>query len=48
MERSCTVSKKSYTGKKAWDLVLKDPVLRVLFLGGLICAAIVWLIVLSI
>lgn len=42
------MDKKPSVGKQARDLVSKDPVLRVLFWGGLICAAVVWLIVLFI
>lgn len=34
--------------KQARDLVAKDPVLRVLFWGGVISAAVVWLFILSI
>ncbi|WP_274531957.1 hypothetical protein [Oscillibacter ruminantium] len=34
--------------KQARELVSKDPVLRVLFWGGLACAAVAWMIVLSI
>lgn len=34
--------------KQARDLVANDPVLRVLFWGGVITAAVAWLIVLSI
>ena len=34
--------------KQARDLIAHDPVLRVLFWGGVITATVVWLIVLSI